>query len=104
MAINENKVQRSIVRYVPSPPPRGEMDANAVAQYLYRELKKISSVIDNVSKNRFEILYEFPEKPRDGDVIYADGVNIDPTGFGIPGIFVYNLSNNQGGNNQGGWF
>ena len=86
MAINENKTQRSIVRYVPSPPPR---DPDALAQYLYMELKKISYAMGNLSKNRFEVLYEYPDRPREGDVIYADGVNLDPTGFGRSGLFHY---------------
>ena len=86
MAINENKTQRSIVRYVPSPPPR---DPDVLAQYLYMELKKISYAMDNLSKNRFEVLYEYPDRPREGDMIYADGVNLDPTGFGRSGLFHY---------------
>jgi hypothetical protein len=54
------------------------------------ELKKISYAMDNLSKNRFEVLYEYPDRPREGDVIYADGVNLDPTGFGLSGLFHYN--------------
>ena len=89
MAINEDKTQRQIVRYTPNPPPRGKVDPELLAQYMYQEFKKISYVIDNLSKNRFEVLYEYPEKPREGDVIYADGVNLDPTGLGFAGLFVY---------------
>jgi len=90
MSMNEDKTQRSIVRYVPNPPPRGDVDPQQLAQYVYQELKRVSNVIDNVSKTRKEVLYEYPEKPREGDVIYADGVNLDPTGYGFSGLFVYN--------------
>ena len=84
MTMNDDKTQRSIVRYVPSPPPR---DPDALGQYLYMELKKISYTMDNLSKNRNEVLYAYPERPREGDVIYADGVNLDPSGFGVSGLF-----------------
>jgi len=89
MAINEDKTQRQIVRYSPNPPPKGKVEPEILAHYLFQELKRISYVIDNLSKNRFEVLYEYPEKPREGDVIYADGVNLNPTGSGRPGLFFY---------------
>ena len=69
------------MRYEPEQAPK-----EITAEYLIRELRRIADSI----KDRYEISYAEPDKPRAGDVVYADGTHWNP-GSG-EGIYRFNLS------------
>lgn len=52
-----------------------------LAQYLLTELNAIEQAFNTSSITQLEPLAVEPEKPRDGMIIYADGVSWNP-GFG----------------------
>jgi len=59
-------------------------------EYLYREFQRIATALEGVS--RWDVSYGEPEKPRAGDIRYADGTEWDP-GSG-EGLYRYNLAGN----------
>ena len=65
-------------RYVP------EYPSEISAEYLYRELLRLSQVLEVVQNGRLEVTYVEPDKSRQGDIRYADGTQWDPgSGEGI---------------------
>lgn len=82
----------AIVRqYAPQVPP-SEDTAEALRDYVVRELERLASHIAAQSLIQLEVLYVEPEKPRVGMIVYADGTEWDP-GSG-EGAYVYT---------SGGW-
>ncbi len=70
--------------YEPREPPTG-IDAQ-VADYIITELREIASAFLQVENVRLVVLHVAPDKPRNGDIILADGTNFDPgTGAGFYG-------------------
>lgn len=53
--------------------------------YLRRELQAIArEASSTVPRLRLDVLHEAPERPRDGDVVMADGTNWNPgAGAGV---------------------
>ncbi len=83
MPMADVKKVKSVTRYEPSPIPRVS-DINDLGVYLISELNRLGSVLFNQSVMRLEQTNIVPDKPRDGDIRYADGTNWDPgSGAGI---------------------
>lgn len=70
--------------YQPKYPPASP-DVKALAQYVNDELQSVAQAqSDNVDFLQLNVLNKSPNKPRDGMVIVADGVNFNPgAGAGI---------------------
>lgn len=64
------------IRYTKSPVPTKPED---LPSYLQSELSKISEVISNIADGHMDVTYVAPEKPRDGDIRYADGTSWNPS-------------------------
>lgn len=66
--------------YVPAPPPA---DAKQLGAWMFNELRRLSEVLNTqTDRLRLAELNAAPAKPRDGDLVYADGTNFNPTGGG----------------------
>jgi len=72
------------IRYTKSPVPTEPEDIPA---YLQSELERLSSIINNISDGHYDVLHVAPDKPRTGDVRYADGSDWNP-GSG-EGLYIY---------------
>lgn len=61
--------------FVPSHPP----DNSPLARWLFDEFRRLSEEI-NTQQERLRVaeLNAAPSKPRDGDIVYADGTNWNP--------------------------
>jgi hypothetical protein len=68
------------IHYFPDLAP----ETNELTEWVRRELEKISQVLENPDIPEFHIE---PTKPRDGQVVRADGVHWDP-GSGR-GLYIY---------------
>lgn len=75
---------KSVVRWTPNPSPSSN---EKLSEYLFHELNRLSDILFNISVMRLEQTNVEPEKPRDGEIRYADGTNWNP-GSG-QGIYVY---------------
>jgi len=64
-----------------------------IPRYLQEELKRISIATNNLADGRWEVTHVAPEKPREGDVRFADGTDWNPGSHGV-GPYVYK---------NGGW-
>ncbi len=58
--------------------------------FISDELSKISFAIDQVSMGHLDVQNVAPDKPRQGDLRYADGTNWNPTGG--EGIYFFNAA------------
>ena len=72
MANARSKVVKSVNRWTPNPAP---VSNENLSDYLYHELNRLSDVIFNIDVMRLEQTNAIPEKPREGDIRYADGSN-----------------------------
>ena len=72
------------IKYVPTNPPSSAED---LAAYIGRELSNVSETIDNISDGHFDVSNVEPDRPRTGDIRYADGTDWNP-GEG-EGIYTY---------------
>ena len=72
------------VFYWPENPPT---DAADMGRFVYSELQKISIAIAALAKGHLDKSYAAPTKPREGDLMYADGTTYNP-GSG-QGIYAY---------------
>lgn len=61
--------------YEPSLPPG---DAEALAGYVFDELSKVSETLHGVEYIHLEELHNPPERPRTGQIVFADGTDWDP--------------------------
>jgi hypothetical protein len=48
----------------------------------------MSEVINNMADGHIEVSYVEPERPRDGDIRYADGTDWNPNSTGA-GLYIY---------------
>ncbi len=62
-------------RYTPSNVPANSED---LPTYLQKELDRLSSIISNIADGHIDMVHVAPEKPRNGDIRYADGSDWDP--------------------------
>ena len=58
--------------------------------FISNELSKISFAIDQVSMGHLDVQNAVPDKPRQGDIKYADGSNWNPSGG--EGIYFFNAA------------
>ena len=89
MATYTDRVVKSVTHYAPGPLPIDQQDLGV---YLINELKRLGYIIFNQSTFRLERTNVAPDKPRLGDIRYADGSNWNP-GSG-EGIYFYNSAGN----------
>lgn len=75
----------STVQYTPNQVPG---DLPGLQRFLTDELQNIAGAIRALALGHLDKTYVAPEKPRDGDIRYADGVQWDP-GAG-EGIYRFN--------------
>ena len=81
MATYKDRVVKSVRYYEPGPLPLNQEDLGV---YVVTELKRLANTILNQSHLRVERIHVEPERPRGGDIVYADGTNWDPgSGEGI---------------------
>ena len=87
MANASVKNVKSVNRWTPNPAP---LSNEQLSDYLFHELNRLSDVIFNLDVMRLEETNVVPNKPRDGDIRYADGTNWDPESAGLgAGIYAY---------------
>lgn len=75
---------KSVNRWSPNPAP---VIPEELPDYLFNELNRLSDILFNIDTFRLEETNVAPDKPRDGDIRYADGTNWNP-GSGR-GIYAY---------------
>jgi len=80
------KQVKSVNRWSPNPAP---IDPLQLPDYLFNELNRLGDIVFNLDTFRLEATNRIPDKPRDGDIRYADGTNWNPgsTGEGIYAFF-----------------
>ena len=66
---------KSLNRWTPNPAP---VNNDNLSDYLFNELNRLSDIIFNLDVMRLEQSNTAPDKPRDGDIRYADGTNWNP--------------------------
>ena len=86
MATYKDRVVKSVTHYQPGPLP---LDNEDLGVYIVDELKRLGNILFNQATFRLERTHIPPDKPRGGDIRYADGSNLDPGGTG-EGIYFYN--------------
>ena len=79
-----SKTVKSVTYYQPGSIPE---NPEYLGEFVIRELNKLGDILYNVAQLRLEQTNVEPEKPRDGDIRYADGTNWNP-GSGV-GIYAY---------------
>lgn len=57
-------------------------------RFLQDEFLRVAAAIDALAAGHLDKSYAAPDKPRDGDIRYADGTNFNP-GSGA-GVYYYN--------------
>ena len=75
---------KRVNRWSPNPAP---VTPEELPDYLFNELNRLSDILFNIDTFRLEETNVAPDKPRDGDIRYADGTNWNP-GSGR-GIYAY---------------
>jgi len=94
MAVSSNKRIKSVVRFNPNPAP---VSTEQLPDYLFNELNRLGEIIFNQNLFRLEPTHVAPgtttigvfkDKPRAGDIRYADGSDWNPGGTG-EGIYAY---------------
>ena len=73
------------IKYSKSPVPS---EAEDIPAYLQTELDRISAIISNLADGHFDVSNVAPDRPRTGDIRYADGTNWNPGGTG-EGVYIY---------------
>ena len=74
-----------MIRYEPAPVPDKTEDIPA---YLRQEFSRMSGIINNIADGHFDVSNTAPDKPRTGDIRYADGSNWNPGATG-EGVYIY---------------
>jgi len=74
-----------MIRYTPAPVPDNSEDIPA---YLRQEFNRMSGIINNIADGHFDVSNTAPDKPRTGDIRYADGSNWNPGATG-EGVYIY---------------
>tara|TARA_R110002020_G_scaffold110743_3_gene255849 strand:+ start:568 stop:846 length:279 start_codon:yes stop_codon:yes gene_type:complete len=80
-----DRVQKSVTLYEPGPLPENVEDLGI---YLVTELKRLGGILYNQATFRLERIHEEPQRPRAGDIRYADGTDWNP-GSG-EGVYLFN--------------
>ena len=81
MATYSDRVVKSVTHYTPGPLP---LDKEDLGIYIVNELQRVGDIIYNQATFRLERTHAEPQRPREGDVRYADGTNWNPgSGEGI---------------------
>ena len=65
----------SRIEYVPLPPPT---QVESLGLYVQNELVRIAQNLGDLSEYTLPQLNEEPPRPRDGQLVYADGTNWNP--------------------------
>jgi hypothetical protein len=86
MATYKDRVVKSVTHYEPGSPPD---NPEQLPVYVVEELKSLADVVLNQAIFRLERTHVEPEKPRGGDIRYADGTDWNPGSTG-EGIYFYN--------------
>ncbi len=73
------------IKYSKLPVPSKAED---IPSYLQTELDRISAIISNLADGHFDVSNVAPDKPRTGDIRYADGSNWNPGSTG-EGVYIY---------------
>ena len=73
------------IKYSKAPVPS---EAEDIPSYLHTELDRISAIISNLADGHFDVSNVAPDKPRTGDIRYADGSNWNPGSTG-EGVYIY---------------
>ena len=73
------------IKYSKTPVPSKAED---IPSYLQTELDRISAIISNLADGHFDVSNVAPDKPRTGDIRYADGSNWNPGSTG-EGVYIY---------------
>lgn len=63
------------VAYAPGQPPT---DPKALPAYLTTELRNLANVVQLLAAGHIDKTHVEPSRPRDGDLVYADGSDFDP--------------------------
>ena len=63
-------------------------EAEDIPAYLQTELDRISAIISNLADGHFDVSNVAPDRPRTGDIRYADGTNWNPGSAG-EGVYIY---------------
>ena len=74
-------------RYVPSTVPTNPDD---IPHYLQEELERMSIAVNNLADGHIDKTHVAPDKPRDGDIRFADGTNWNPGS--ARGFYYYDLT------------
>ena len=74
-----------MIRYEPAPVPDKTEDIPA---YLRQEFRRMSGIINNIADGHFDVSNAAPDKPRTGDIRYADGSDWNPGATG-EGVYIY---------------
>ena len=74
-----------MIRYTPAPVPDKTED---IPTYLRQEFDRMSATINNIADGHFDVSNVAPDKPRTGDIRYADGSNWNPGSTG-EGVYIY---------------
>ena len=74
-----------MIRYEPAPVPDKTEDIPA---YLRQEFRRMSGIINNIADGHFDVSNTAPDKPRTGDIRYADGSDWNPGATG-EGVYIY---------------
>ena len=74
-----------MIRYTPAPVPDNSEDIPA---YLRQEFNRMSGIINNIADGHFDVSNVAPDRPRTGDIRYADGTNWNPGSAG-EGVYIY---------------
>jgi hypothetical protein len=72
-------------RYTPLPV---SSNTEQLPRYLQDELRRLSEIINNISDGHFDVSHSEPDKPRTGDIRYADGSDWNPGSTG-EGLYIY---------------
>ena len=97
MAVSSNKRIKSVVRFNPNPAP---VATEQLPDYLFNEINRLGEIIFNQNLFRLEPTHVAPgtttigvfkDKPRAGDIRYADGSDWNPGGTG-EGIYFFDSS------------
>ena len=86
MATYKDRVVKFVTHYEPGSPPDSP---EQLPIYVVEELKSLADVVLNQAIFRLERTHAEPEKPRGGDIRYADGTDWNPGSTG-EGIYFYN--------------
>lgn len=66
--------------YRPESPP----ESGVSVEFLYRELRRVGNAVSLLLEGRHLVLHSAPKKPREGQVVWADGVDWRPGNYVSP--------------------